>query len=96
MTGARSAVGREIADAAGVEAALLLLQLVDDLHRADLRRARVRAGGEAGGERVEGTMGGVALAAAPEQAGTMPLAGGFWGDGVTSKLDYVVRIEAEG
>lgn len=38
----------------------------------------------------------VALAAAPDQLGTMPLEGGFWGDGVTSALDYVVRIEAEG
>ena len=37
----------------------------------------------------------VALSAAPDQAGTMPLEGGFWGDGVTSTLEYVVRIEAE-
>jgi transglutaminase-like putative cysteine protease len=37
----------------------------------------------------------VALCAAPDQVGTMPLEGGFWGDGVTSTLDYVVRIEAE-
>lgn len=38
----------------------------------------------------------VALAAAPDQAGTMPLEGGYFGDGVTSTLEYVVRIEAEG
>lgn len=38
----------------------------------------------------------VALAAAPDQAGTMPLEGGFFGDGVTSTLEFVVRIEAEG
>lgn len=38
----------------------------------------------------------VALAAAPEQMGTMPIEGGFWGSGVTSRLDYTVEIEAEG
>lgn len=39
----------------------------------------------------------VALAAAPDQADTMPIEGGFWGDdGVRSRLDYVVEIEAEG
>lgn len=38
----------------------------------------------------------VALAAAPEQGGTMPIEGGFWGSGVTSRLDYTVEIEAEG
>lgn len=37
----------------------------------------------------------VALAAAPDQAGTMPIEGGFWGDGVTSTLAYRVEIEAE-
>ncbi len=48
-----SPAAREIADAAGIEAALLVLQLVDDLHRAHLRRARHGAGREARGERVE-------------------------------------------
>lgn len=38
----------------------------------------------------------VALCAGPDQAATMPLEGGFWGDGVTSTLEYVVRIAAEG
>ncbi|MBN9670618.1 transglutaminase family protein [Roseibium aggregatum] len=36
----------------------------------------------------------VALAAAPDQEATMPVEGGFWGNGVTSTLDYRVRIEA--
>ncbi len=36
----------------------------------------------------------VALAAAPDQAGTMPIEGGFWGDGVTSTLTYRVEIDA--
>jgi len=35
----------------------------------------------------------VALAAAPEQAGTMPLEGGYFGDAVTSTLAYRVEIE---
>jgi len=38
----------------------------------------------------------VALCAAPDQAGTMPVEGGFWGDGVTSTLDYALEIEVEG
>jgi len=38
----------------------------------------------------------VALCAGPDQADTMPLEGGFWGDGVTSTLDFVVRSEAAG
>src|SRR5208282_1985634 len=41
----------EIADAAGVDAALVLLQFVDDLHRPHFRRAGDGAGGKAGGER---------------------------------------------
>ena len=36
----------------------------------------------------------LALAAAPEQAGTMPVVGGFWGDTVTSTLDYRLTITA--
>lgn len=35
----------------------------------------------------------VALCAAPDQAGTMPVEGGFYGGAVTSTLDYEVRIE---
>ncbi len=38
----------------------------------------------------------VALCAAPDQLATMPIEGGFYGDGVTSKLDYAVTIEVEG
>ncbi len=38
------------------------------------------------------TDGHVALCAAPDQAATMPVEGGFYGDGVTSTLDYEVRI----
>lgn len=34
----------------------------------------------------------VAISAAPDQAATMPVEGGFWGDGVTSTLAYDVRI----
>ncbi len=34
----------------------------------------------------------VALAAAPDQAGTMPVEGGFTGDGVSSTLSYEVEI----
>ena len=44
----------EVADAAGVGAAPVVLQLGDDLHRADLRRAGDGAGGEAGAQRVVG------------------------------------------
>ena len=56
--GVHRAVGGEIADAAGIGAALLLLQLVDDLHRAHLRRAGDGAGREAGDERVERVLSG--------------------------------------
>ena len=38
------------------------------------------------------TDGHVALCAAPEQAATMPVEGGFFGNGVTATLDYRVRI----
>ena len=38
------------------------------------------------------TDGHVALCAAPDQAATMPVEGGFYGDGVTSTLAYEVRI----
>jgi len=34
----------------------------------------------------------VALCAAPDQAATMPVEGGFYGNGVTATLDYVVEI----
>ncbi len=37
----------------------------------------------------------VALCAAPDQAATMPVEGGFYGDGVTSALDYAVRITTQ-
>lgn len=37
----------------------------------------------------------VALCAAPDQAATMPVEGGFYGDGVTSTLDYAVRITTQ-
>jgi transglutaminase-like putative cysteine protease len=40
------------------------------------------------------TDGHVALCAAPDQAATMPVEGGYYGDGVTSTLDYKVRITA--
>ena len=45
--GVHRAVGGEVADGTGVEAAPLGLQLVDDLHRPDLGRAADRAGREA-------------------------------------------------
>jgi hypothetical protein len=48
--------GGEVADAAAVDAALLGLELVDDLHGADLGRAGDGAGGEAGEERGEGVV----------------------------------------
>ncbi len=38
----------------------------------------------------------VALCAAPEQPATMPIEGGFYGDGVTATLDYRVRIATPG
>lgn len=40
------------------------------------------------------TDGHVAVAVAIDQAGTMPVEGGFWGDGVTSSLSYEIEIEA--
>lgn len=36
----------------------------------------------------------VALCAAPDQAATMPVEGGFYGDGVSSTLAYAIDIEA--
>ncbi len=45
------APGAEIADAAGIDAALVLLQFVDDLHCADFRRAGHGARRKARGER---------------------------------------------
>lgn len=39
------------------------------------------------------TDGHVALCAAPNQAATMPVDGGFYADGVTATLEYKVRIE---
>ncbi len=56
------AIGREIADAAAVGAALFLLEFVDDLHGAHLRRARQRARGKARHQRVDDVMAGVELA----------------------------------
>ncbi len=41
------------------------------------------------------TDGHVALCAAPDQAATMPVEGGFYGDGVTSTLAYGVRITVQ-
>ncbi len=41
------------------------------------------------------TDGHVALCAAPDQAGTMPLEGGYYGEAVSSTLDYEVRIESQ-
>jgi transglutaminase-like putative cysteine protease len=41
------------------------------------------------------TDGHVALCAAPDQAATMPVEGGYYGDGVTSTLDYEVSITAQ-
>lgn len=38
----------------------------------------------------------VALCAAPDQSGTMPVQGGFWGSGVGSTLAYAVEIETDG
>jgi transglutaminase-like putative cysteine protease len=38
----------------------------------------------------------VALCAAPDQAATMPIEGGFSGNGVTATLDYRVRIATPG
>ena len=50
------AIGAEIADGPGIEAALVPLQFVNDLHRPDLRRTRDRAGGKAGCQGVKGVM----------------------------------------
>ncbi len=41
------------------------------------------------------TDGHVALCAAPDQAATMPVEGGYYGDGVTSALDYEVLVTAQ-
>jgi transglutaminase-like putative cysteine protease len=41
------------------------------------------------------TDGHVALCAAPEQAATMPVEGGFYGDGITSTLAYGVQITTQ-
>ncbi len=41
------------------------------------------------------TDGHVALCAAPDQAATMPVEGGYYGDGVNSTLDYGVRIAVQ-
>ena len=41
------------------------------------------------------TDGHVALCAAPGQVATMPVEGGFYGDGVTSTIAYDVRITAQ-
>jgi transglutaminase-like putative cysteine protease len=41
------------------------------------------------------TDGHVALCAAPDQAATMPVEGGFYGDSVTSTIAYDVRITAQ-
>jgi transglutaminase-like putative cysteine protease len=41
------------------------------------------------------TDGHVALCAAPGQAATMPVEGGYYGDGITSTLNYEVRITVE-
>ena len=35
----------------------------------------------------------VALAAAPDQAQTMPVEGGYWGEAVESTLSYAISIE---
>lgn len=37
----------------------------------------------------------VGLAAAPDQASTMPVEGGFWGSDISSTLDYRLKIEAK-
>ena len=49
----RRAAGRDVSDCARIWAAPLGLELVDDLHRADLRRTRHRAGGERRAKHVE-------------------------------------------
>src|SRR4051812_23699526 len=54
--GVHPASGGEIADRAGIEPALLLLQLVDNFHGAYLGRAGNGAGRKAGGERIDGVM----------------------------------------
>ena len=52
--GVEVAVVAEVADGAGVKPALLRLQLADDLHGADFRRAGYRAGGKGRDEQIEG------------------------------------------
>ena len=49
----RRVVRQRVADRAGVRAAAASLELGDELHRAHLRRAGHRAGGEAGAQQVE-------------------------------------------
>ena len=44
---------------------------------------------------VKVTDGHVSLCAAPDQAATMPVEGGFYGGAVTSTLDYRVEIETD-
>src|SRR5215475_10122779 len=50
------ACGGKITDRAGVEPALVLLELIDDLHGPDLGRTRDGAGRKARGQRVEGVV----------------------------------------
>src|SRR3546814_9405141 len=51
--GVHVAVPAEVADGAAVDATLDRLDLVDDFHRADFRRAGQGAGGERRGQRVQ-------------------------------------------
>ncbi|MAS06001.1 MAG: transglutaminase [Ahrensia sp.] len=44
------------------------------------------------GKPVAGTH--IGLAAAPHQAATMPVEGGYWGDNITSTLEYRLEIDA--
>ena len=53
MLRAQRAVVAEMHDRAAIDPARLRLQLVDDLHRADLRGAGDRAAGEAGGDQMQ-------------------------------------------
>ena len=54
--GVHLAEGAEVADATGIDAALVGLQLVDDLHGTDFGRAGHGTGGKAGTERVDHVM----------------------------------------
>src|SRR5688572_1054018 len=49
-----AAVEAEVADGPAIDAAPLRLELLDDLHRAQLGRARDRAAGEAAAQQVDG------------------------------------------